>query len=1155
MRSAETYLEQYRRLIPGAAGQRELRDLARVDLCLHFLVRHHIDDVDAMPDLLRGYPAIFGQQPPRAQLDVLRHIAGGYASAMEWSAARRNHESSAAQTAYRVRGGEVEPQAVAQPSVAKLLDAALDTVPEFRDEKPTFARPGTARVRTAVPGYLEFKVPEIGEPSLRSFALPTRGINPAIAFSWSDLMTTAKAVDRREQEPSWPAWLPRLNLATRLERVEVDPLAGQLYSDGQFFVRGRQHIVGMLSSGKSTFLNALLFTICSADYGKRALVLTSDTASAAQLVTRLNLHGIPATLLSSYRNRETHLAAIHWSNASSDQQTALEAAAEQTRALGMACPLEGMQTLDADAFRTTEMRPVAALPLGVRPCDRLQQRPAKSAGTGEERWIDHTCPLIADCPTHSQQRSLGEARVYVMTAAAYLEMRPANHIVQRQLSFPELFQHLVDIVLVDEVDSIQARFDEAFCLEEVLLSASESPYAINTARGVMDAVQRRGGSQYSSPAAAQWHARLNQLQTSIALIFQILLSEGPTVGALVRNQSFTASSLLADLWRWVSVEASSPDRYERDVRFIVEYLGGLTERLLGESAQAAGVEPGDQDSRLVAILGMLDDIQQRMLLDCRADIDAIRERVKGTELAVFNIFSAPAGAKKKSVPGDRFPAVVIALSALTHACLALFSWLVRTQSTVEDDFDLQSVDVLRRMRSMRSKYGALIPLNPASGAIGLMFDGGTTESGASLRLVYHMGAGRFLLTHMDRLLSDLGQAGPHVLMLSGTSWAGGAISFEGSPVGAASTASPKYDVQVPVAAILRQPESELQAIRRSVFEMGPITQQALSVSGQPIAERHANLQQMAKGLCSPRAGTTELELQWTRNEDHWPTSDCQDRRRALVITNNYADARVFATAAARAGAGHHLVYQLVSDGDAQARRDRFGGAPQPTGPTPILLPRSRVAEFGLAPQGSVLVAPLGPISRGHNILNGAGAAAISTMYFVHRPHPRPDDLSSVVAEVNRFAIDLVNGTARIPDELSAVTDRGRWVRRQSRRLLDEALAARVAYSRMTEPVQTRFAWDLITLLWQTVGRGIRSGVPVYVRFADARFSPGAFAQQKDGPSSSCLRRCASTLRAALNDPATARIAGALYQPFLAALERMFAALDQEEATLREYQDV
>jgi hypothetical protein len=198
------------------------------------------------------------------------------------------------------------------------------------------------------------------------------------------------------------------------------------------------------------------------------------------------------------------------------------------------------------------------------------------------------------------------------------------------------------------------------------------------------------------------------------------------------------------------------------------------------------------------------------------------------------------------------------------------------------------------------------------------------------------------------------------------------------------------------------------------------------------------------------------------------------------------------------------------------------------------------------------VVPLVLISRGHNILNKNNVAAVSTIYFLHRPHPRPDDRSGIVGQVNRFALDCLQGQV---SEIRGGTllERGRLQRYLARMISRRALSARGGYSMMPEEEQARFAWDLITPLWQTIGRGIRGGAPIYVGFVDAKFSPGRFEGDADTPHKSCLLQALEQLRNALNPAINpeSEIAEKLYGPLYECLEQMFlhnnpaVAQDQE----------
>ena len=58
------------------------------------------------------------------------------------------------------------------------------------------------------------------------------------------------------------------------------------------------------------------------------------------------------------------------------------------------------------------------------------------------------------------------------------------------------------------------------------------------------------------------------------------------------------------------------------------------------------------------------------------------------------------------------------------------------------------------------------------------------------------------------------------------------------------------------------------------------------------------------------------------------------------------------------------------------------------------------------------------------------------------------------------------------------------MRAKASRIVREGLDRRTGYSDLPQHYRFQFAWDLLTPLWQTVGRGIRNDCPVFVGFVD-----------------------------------------------------------------------
>jgi hypothetical protein len=201
-----------------------------------------------------------------------------------------------------------------------------------------------------------------------------------------------------------------------------------------------------------------------------------------------------------------------------------------------------------------------------------------------------------------------------------------------------------------------------------------------------------------------------------------------------------------------------------------------------------------------------------------------------------------------------------------------------------------------------------------------------------------------------------------------------------------------------------------------------------------------------------------------------------------------------------------------------------------------------IERFGRESEKSILVAPMQIVARGHNILNWRGTAAISAIYFLHRPHPRPDDLGPTIGRLNRFAQERFDkGVKSKPDE--GFAGRGRRVRFAATNIVRYGLeAGRFGYRSLPPEFKAQFAWDMLTPLWQTVGRGIRGGCPVFVGFVDYAFAPLSFDGAEDGdtPDSSALVQSLRQLEAAMEEadnPAEHEVARLLYKPFHDALAR------------------
>lgn len=1181
MRSSKPFFEAHadalQQIDPSMGGldPRDRRLLAQTELCLAFMNRYLPDEtVTSVPYLMMGYPSILGcdiGEEGRASLTAVRHHCSMFGSKSAWVDATTSYRRCPSTIrCFDLDQDRVERRTSAPQVLIDLIDEWLIKRAPWSQRKLQIADPGEAkffiddgRAQVAI------EVPAVSsdDQSVAQHALRKRTANPPIEITLSELLSVAKEVDATEAADSWPAdSLPPLKLAQRLEKLEPKGIEG-FFNDGVITLDGATHIVGMLSSGKSTLVMALLLALTKRREGKRIAILVSDTMQGATLSARLKRHAIGSTVLASLRNREAHLRSIHWRRSLESTGWSLSSLGDLVSGFETACPLDGLQ-------RAPEI--VSGHPDGDwlypgfrdKQCHRLHQSAPPDTADTDHNLDDvsadangRACPLWSQCPAQAQQRSVVNAQVLVMTPQAFVHITPDKWTTREHLTLAELLQYDFDLVIVDEVDSVQQVLDDAFAPHSLIMGDEHNVYAPTISQNSSEALRERSGLQFRKPINAKWQSNFFTFFRLIGTIYAILQNEQDEVRPFYLNTPFTSGSILFELWqRRVKSELKPDETFTlEDDEFAAAFLdvvrvAGAINRYTNASSvtedESEDVEGQVfNDARFEAAASALQSLARRILVADFYDL-ILPEVIAELDGPLAPFRAAREMGTERNRLSARGNALALILATVTDLALSHYNWLVRTQPAVARDFKIDDGFMLGPSSGLIKNYRTLLPVNPAGAAFGLLYDEPGRDQqaakGGKLTLLSHLGVGRHLLTHMHDLLAGEGQAGPHVLMLSGTSWAGGAPRPPGRGGGEpVDCASPSFDVQVPVRGVLIQPEDEIKAVRKSVFSIVRVRDESgkqIGVSGQPQDRRRQNLAAIAGKLATPSDGVNRFERDWRKIEQGWGPDGLLDRRRSLLVTNSYADAAIVAEALARAfesnGAMDWSVRCLISDGDetATARDRQVLVRAKP-------LPRSLIERFGSAPEQTLLVAPMQVVARGHNILNAHEMAAISSIYFLHRVHPRPDDLGPMIGRLNRFAqtqFDQAYDPVMGPD---AVAWRAQTLRRRASHIVRYGLeAGRGGYSRLPAEFKAQFAWNMITPLWQTIGRGIRGGCPVFVGFVDRAFAPQSFdgSKRPDTPDSSVLVQCILQLKNAIDpemNPGASDVARLLYEPFFQALAK------------------
>jgi hypothetical protein len=1026
------------------------------------------EQANALWVLLMGYPfklpqAAHWSEQERRMRQVLRYLLSHYKSNQGWRRAVDRYSRLPA----RLRLYDIQPD-------GRILSQA-DTISiglnreriygQVLNQQVPFAR-DTVRMAGAgrylcVGGKLTAEVilPEdlvraCAARSSRGHDLQIKQQRQPVNVTFQELLDTARWMD----EETGLRQLPPASWYNRLKRVQLemfDECGEKLSATTTLTWEGMLHLVGMVSSGKSTLMDVL--AVWAARKGVRVTIVVGDVVSAlnrAQLFVQL---GIRAAPILGASNRERHTNRLHRILHAERPLRPLHQDHVGFRWLSTACALDGVRGSD-QVFR-----------LGRQPCltltaikaDRSSTAAAQGEGTEEEGTKLYACPLFPTCPYHQAQRDLVDADIWIATPASLIYSRVAQHLNPERLRFLELVYRRSDLLIVDEVDQVQVQLDLSFSPSQTLMARGSEAWLNNLLERMTPQLSQAGRGQLGDEEIDEWCHAHDTVQTAVNRLYAMLL-KGKGLRKWIERDYFTDWLLFERIAGELSGVPQHTPPHQRAEHPVYAHLLHAFEEYLADPLGSTASPP------------LADFARQALTV---ADASRVQERI------TVWLHSQPAlegSADEWSEEALRIQFALIV--AILANCL---DFLIRRWKQVEEELKLEGGGTLLFHRPPED-YTALLPEAPMGNVLGFQYLRSTDDKDnpGDLRFFRCAGVGRWLLLHLHDLLIDEGIAGPNVLLLSGTSWAGGI--------------SPSYHVQAPVQGILRAPEEEITAIKASRFRFEPYYdehQKPIIVSGKKGAPRDNALKELLSHLARPGGlgGLSRLE----REKNALP----EKRQRVLLLVGSYAEART---------ARMHLeqirpdwigqVLNLVPDDD------EFESEWHGRGTVKRSLQRGMVHQLAET-EAWILVAPLLAIERGHNILNEGNAAAIGAAFFLVRPHPRPDDIGHAIHEINRWAVERYPDAEQMArkrgknqeraEAALTVDDIGRAFRNEAFKYWRHLLHLPVVYSSLPDAQRRAFLWNHLVVVWQVIGRLVRGGSPARIYFCDSAFARYTALQLED----------------------------------------------------------
>jgi pPIWI RE three-gene island domain Z len=896
-----------------------------------------------------------------------------------------------------------------------------------------------------------------------------------LEVAWSDLLETARWMDGVEKEQN----LIAQNWRKRLIRVDLKTFSsGNHLSKAKILhINGLAHFAGMVSSGKSTLMTVL--AIWAARQNIHVTLLVNDVVSAMNRAQEFNrFPGVrSAPILGS--DRAAHLKKLHQILSVKQKENLLTPQHDGFRWLSTACPL--------DALR--QDTPDAPFPLDFRPCSNLK----KSLSPSEREKI--SCSFFPVCPYHNAARELVGANIWLATPASLVYTRVPMQINTENVRFAELVAQKSDLVIIDEADLVQVQLDEIFSPHQVLFgSESDDAWLDRLERQVGERTEQ-GRSFVNRPAVTEWRQSFHKAQDFADLIYRLLRDRQDLRDWLKELKFFTDLTLFSSLAKDLDVSNNPTEKGQKAAK-ISQVFNNFTDEALPEIfGRRATKEIIDLDlkdfAREMLVSGdsdeLLDNLQAWIEKESKFDKNESRQYAIRLEFA-------------------------LAVAILSNRLNVL---LMRWQQ-VANPLRLEAMSA-RLSFASPFDYRGLMPSAPIGNALAFQFHDEQNQS--TLRFFRCTAIGRWLLLNLHRLLSAENVAGPNVLLLSGTSWAGHTAA---------------YHVQTPVNGVLCAPTNEIKAIAESHFEFLPIEKQYkrknesryVSVSGKQGELRYEALREILSKLAEPSRVQNASHFEQTLENLE------EGRKRILLVVGSYKEAHITREHLETFAHWRGKIVQLVPDGYEWSEPENAS-----------YLRRGEVDRFAET-EAVLLVAPLAAIERGHNILTEVEegetkktVAAIGAAYFLIRPHPQPRDLGYAVRSLNSWAIDCAEQFNSDNKDERSLEARAFAHRREARNLWRDLLSKQIAYSTLHDAKERdRLTWHLLVQIWQVVGRLVRGGSKAQVFFCDDKFNP------TEGRS--LLREMRHVLEDCLTDEnekvsvADRAVVEQLYAPLYAALMKM-----------------
>lgn len=674
----------------------------------------------------------------------------------------------------------------------------------------------------------------------------------------------------------------------------------------------------------------------------------------------------------------------------------------------------------------------AAIVFGKEPCYSLKK--------GNQHYL---CPYFEQCSGTKMLRDCYTASVVVTTVAGFA----ASRVGTARETFLELAMRDFDLVVFDESDRVQKTLDHFFMPE-----TSFNNYIRECAEDCSAYMKLSSKHREENLAAQRYDEMQRQSVTVLSCIVKSLHHELGAWRKITYGDPFSALTLLDDLYQ-TETEFKIPHAVYQAIYNLIDMQD--EERI--------------RQSTLWAVLDS----------SCKSTDEFFFDRMYQLWLTELGeTFPRPEKNKARKIQDARIKLILR---------LIYFDHFIRGLSDAYEASHETSYGQNELFGFLQTRFRQQQHFLP-SALCGNLFGLKKTDE-EDIILFRQFAFGRSLMKDLPYLRTDQhgNPAGPHVILLSGSSWAEG--SYE-------------YHVNRPVNYILEaDAEKRVFLEKTRFFESGFLERISGAGDDQRVAQLRAATQKAVDLIIS------------------------EYKRKAgkiLLVVNSYAQAlevqQTLETALRKANCSARTCRMIADAINAPSGEDTVR--------------RGEVSRFAQL-NADILIAPAMAIERGHNIVDEYGHSALSAVFFMVRPMAVPDDIQQKGSKLNGL---VESHCKREPQEsLFAYNARIRQFAARQWNKMSKTKAFGIA--ELSEDERKDVVATLFVLILQIFGRLARvtdvSRPAPHVYFID-----GAFRRRPEKAEEfDCLSELGQYLEELMTQKGSAEIAKTLYAPFYQAYRK------------------